>query len=125
MVVYVRSTFQQAVREGVRYAITGQNTTGPCQDDSIKSVVKTNANGWLNSTAASAKIHVRFMSPVDGSAATNDAGNIVEVSVESYIYGPMAPYQRVNIPAQLTARAYDVMEKIPGTLPCLSASVNQ
>ena len=36
MVVYLRSTFQQAVREGVRYAITGQNTTGPCQDDSIK-----------------------------------------------------------------------------------------
>jgi Flp pilus assembly protein TadG len=125
MVVYLRSTFQQAVREGVRYAITGQNTTGPCQDDSIKSVVKKNAGGWLNSTAAGNTVHVRFLSPVDGSATDNASGNIVEVSVESYGYGPLAPYQRVNLPVQITARAYDVMEKLPGASPCLSASVNQ
>jgi Flp pilus assembly protein TadG len=125
MVVYLRSTFQQAVREGVRYAITGQNTTGPCQDDSIKSIVKTNAVGWLKNSPASATIHVRFLSPVDGSATNNASGNIVEVSVESYHYGPLAPFQRVNLPVQLTARAYDVMETIPGALPCLSGTVNQ
>jgi len=125
MVIYLRSTFQQAVREGVRYAITGQNTVGPCQDDSIKSIVKTNAGGWLNSTAAGNTIHVRFLSPVNGAATDNNSGNIVEVSVESYVYGPLAPYQRVNLPVQLTARAYEVMEKLPSALPCLSASVNQ
>lgn len=125
MVIYLRSTFQQAVREGVRYAITGQNTTGPCQDDSIKSIVQTNASGWLNASPASAKIHVHFYSPVDGSATNNGSGNIVEVSVEQYVYGPLAPFQRVNLPVQLTARAYDVMESLPGALPCLSASVNQ
>ncbi len=124
MVVYLRSTFQHAVREAVRYGVTGQNSTGPCQDDSIKSIVKTNAGGWLNNTNAASTIHVRFLSPVDGSATNNDRGNIVEVSVESYGYGPLAPFQRVNLPVQLTARAYDVMESIPGGLPCLSASVN-
>ena len=125
MVIYLRSTFQQAVREGVRYAVTGQNTTGPCQDDSIKSVVKTNAGGWLTSSTAGATIHVHFMSPVDGSYTNNAAGNIVEVSVESYRYGPLAPYQRVNMPVALTARAYDVMEPTSGSPPCLSATVNQ
>jgi Flp pilus assembly protein TadG len=125
MVVYLRSTFQHAVREGVRYAVTSLNTTGPCQDDSIRTLVKSNAGGWLNSTSAASTIHVRFSSPVDGSASNNAAGNIVEVSVESYNYGPLAPYQRINLPVQLTARAYDVMERIPGTLPCLSSSVNR
>lgn len=124
MVVYLRSTFQHAVREGVRYAVTGQNTSGPCQDDSIKTVVKSNAGGWLNATTPAATLHVRFLSPVDGSATNNASGNIVEVSVESYNYGPLAPYQRVNLPVQLTARAYDVMENIPGALPCLSSNVN-
>ena len=52
MAICLRSTFQHAVREGVRYAITGANDTGPCQDDSIKAVVKKNALGFLNSSAA-------------------------------------------------------------------------
>ena len=39
MVIFIRSIFQHAVREGVRYAITGANDTGPCQHDSIKAVV--------------------------------------------------------------------------------------
>src|ERR1700755_52023 len=67
MVIFLRSTFQHAVREGVRYGITGANDTGPCQDDSIKAIVKQRALGFLNSTANSAKIHVHFTSPVDGS----------------------------------------------------------
>src|SRR5580698_11042505 len=49
MVIFLRTTMQEAVREGTRYAITGQNTTGPCQDDSIKTVVKAHAAGYLGS----------------------------------------------------------------------------
>src|SRR5450432_1934967 len=66
MAVFLRSTFQHAVREGARYAITGQNSTGPCQDDSIKAVVKKAALGYLNTPTASANIHVHFINPVDG-----------------------------------------------------------
>ena len=120
MVIFLRSTFQHAVREGVRYAITGQNTTGPCQDDSIKTVVKANAIGFLNSAAATAQIHVHFIDPVDGSVSTNSFGNIVEVSVENYQYNPLAPYQRLNFPLKIWARAYDMMESIPGARPCLT-----
>jgi Flp pilus assembly protein TadG len=120
MVIFLRSTFQHAVREGVRYAITGQNTTGPCQDDSVKAVVKQNAIGFLSPTVPAATIHVHFMSPVDGSQADNGAGNIVEVSVEAYGYGPLAPFQRLNFPLLIWARAYDLMEPIPGALPCIT-----
>src|SRR5437879_13380950 len=67
MVIFLRSTFQHAVREGVRYGITGANDTGPCQDDSVKAVVQRSAIGFLNGAGPSAKIHVHFTSPVDGS----------------------------------------------------------
>ena len=120
MVICLRSTFQHAVREGVRYAITGQNSPGPCQDDSIKSVVKKNAIGFLNSTTASATMHVHWMSPVDGSVTNNSTGQIVEVSVEGYQYLPLAPFQRLNIQPRIWARAYDLMQTIPGSLPCIT-----
>ena len=122
MAICLRSTFQHAVREGVRYAITGANDTGPCQDDSIKAVGKKNALGFLNSSAASAKIHVRFIDPVDGTVATNSYGNIVEVSVEAYQYAPLAPYQRLNFPLNIWARAYDMMEALPGARPCITTA---
>src|SRR5437899_1976358 len=96
MVIFVRSTLQHAVREGVRYAITGANSPGPCHDDSIKTIVKNNALGLLNSTTASAAIHVHFQNPVTGAVTNNDRGNIVQVSVEGYQFLPLAPYQRMN-----------------------------
>jgi hypothetical protein len=122
MVIFLRSTFQHAVREGVRYAITGANTIGPCQDDSVKAIVQQNAIGFLSSTSASSTLHVHFMSPVDGSVSNNAAGNIVEVSVEGYNYGPLAPFQRLNYPLTIFARAYDLMEPLPGSLPCITKS---
>jgi Flp pilus assembly protein TadG len=120
MVIFMRSTFQHAVREGVRYAITGANDTGPCQDDSIKAVVKKNSLGFLNSTTASGKIHVHFQNPVTGAVSNNDHGNIVQVSVEGYQFLAVAPYQRVGQNPMVWARAYDMMEAVPGALPCIS-----
>jgi TadE-like protein len=120
MVICLRSTFQHAVREGVRYAITGQNTPGPCQDDSIKALVKRNAIGFLNSPTATATMHVHWINPVDGTVSNNAAGQIVEVSVEGYQYFPLAPFQRLNLQPKIWARAYDLMETIPGGLPCIT-----
>jgi Flp pilus assembly protein TadG len=117
MVVFLRATYQHAVREGVRYGITGANDTGPCQDDSIKAVVKRSALGFLNSTANSSKIHVHFTSPVNGAQTDNGPGNIIEVSVEAYQFSPLAPFQRSGKP-YIWARAYDVMEPYTGARPC-------
>jgi hypothetical protein len=120
MVVFLRSTFQHAVREGVRYGITGYTpSSGTCQDDAIKAVVKKNAIGFLNNSPASSTIHVHFMSPVDGSVVDNSPGNIIQVSIEAYKYGPLAPYQRTGSP-MIWARAYDVVEPYPGSLPCIT-----
>ena len=122
MAICLRSTFQHAVREGVRYAITGQNSPGPCQDDSVKAFVKANAAGFLSSTYASSRLHVHFINPVNGSVSNNAGGNIVEVSVEAYQFSPWAPYRWLASPVTMWARAYDVMEPIPLPLPCITTS---
>ena len=77
MAVFLRSTFQNAVRAGVRYAITGANTSGPCQDDSIKTVVKQQALGFLNNTAAASKIHVRWINPIAGGQGGLDGSWVI------------------------------------------------
>src|ERR1700722_8170752 len=71
MVIFVRTPLQEAAREGDRYAITGQNSPGPCQDDSIKAVVKKYALGFLSTTAGAATIHVQFVNPATGGQGTN------------------------------------------------------
>jgi hypothetical protein len=121
MAIFLRSTFQHAVREGVRYGITGDTGSYTCQDDAIKAVVKQSALGFLNSTAAAATIHVHFISPATGARTDNSPENIIEVSVEGYQYNPLASYQRSGAP-RMWARAYDVMEHYPGSRPCLTVS---
>ena len=125
MIIFLRTTMQEAVREGARYAITGGNATGPCQDDSIKYVVKKYALGFLNSTTAAATIHVQFVNPVTGGQGTNAYDNIVNVKIEGYRYSALAPFQRLNYPMYIFAEASDLMEPLSGASPCLTNSTDQ
>lgn len=119
MAIFLRATFQQAVREGARYAITGQTTgTGVCQDTSIKTVVAKNAVGFLNAGQGAASMHVRFRSS-SGAIGSNAVGNIVEVSIENYQYGPLAPFRFFSSKLGIWAQADDVMGGLP-TLPCIA-----
>jgi Flp pilus assembly protein TadG len=119
MAIFLRSTFQQAVREGARYAITGQVTSaGTCQDTSIKTTVAKNAAGFLNVAAAAATVHVRFRNPTTGQISSNAAGNIVLVSVENYQYGPLAPFRFFSSKLGIWAQAGDVMGGLP-SLPTI------
>jgi len=119
MAIFLRSTFQQAVREGARYAITGQTTTtGTCHDTSIKTVVAKSALGFLNAAPASLTMHVRFRNPTTGVISSNAPGNIVRVSVENYQYGPLAPYAIFSRNLGIWAQAADVMGGLP-TLPSI------
>ena len=125
MVIFLRTTLQEAVREGDRYAITGQNEIGPCQDDSIKWVVKKFALGFLNSTTPASTIHVQFVNPNTGGQGTNAYGNIVNVKIEGYQYSILAPFESLNMPMYLFAEASDVMEPLSGASPCLTKPDDQ
>jgi hypothetical protein len=115
MVIFMRNTFQHAVREGVRYAVTFQTQPGMGHDASIKSVVEYNSMGFLSGTQGSNYIRIRYYDPVTlVETGANAPGNVVEVSVEGYQWGMMAPLWRSATPITLNVRASDRMESLPG-----------
>lgn len=112
--LFLRSTFQHACREGVRYAVTYQTIPGLGHDSSIKSVVQQNAMGFLAGSSGAAQIKVRYYdSETFVESAQNAPGNIIEVSVENYRWGWILPLMRTRTPLSLTARATDRMESLP------------
>jgi Flp pilus assembly protein TadG len=112
--VFTKAALHSAVREGARYAITGQ-TTGSHQDASIRQVVRNNAFGLLNSAPDSA-ITVEYFA-VDGSGSTtsNAAGNIIVVSVLNFTPATIAPLFGFRYPISLNVRAVDKVEPFSGT----------
>ena len=128
MAVFLKSTFQHAVREGVRYAVTYQTEPGLGHDASIKSVVQRNAMGFLNGEDGLDKIHIQYFDGTTFQPTESNAPlNLVEISVEDYQWHWIAPISgsiltgreyRTATPLSLTARAADRMEALPmGVLP--------
>jgi hypothetical protein len=125
LAIFVKSTLQHAVREGVRYAVTFQTESGFCHDDSIKNVVVYNSMGFLRSETNREKIQIRYYLPDTLSPSGNNApGNIVEVSVEGYTWGWIAPLWRTSTPLSMLVRSSDRMEGLPGggSPPCRTGS---
>jgi Flp pilus assembly protein TadG len=86
--LFIRNSLISAVRAGTRYAITGQTGAGgfSCQDSSVKSIVQTNAMGFLSGSTGLSKIQINFYDPatladVSAAANSNIEGHIVRVTV--------------------------------------------
>jgi hypothetical protein len=123
--IFMRATMQNAVREGVRYAVTYRTEPSMCQDASIKSIVKSSAGGFLSDPSHDNKIIIRFYSPSNLTtpllgAGSNSPGNVVEVGVEGYSWSWMAPLWRGAGPFNINVYAADRMEGLPGGVspPC-------
>ncbi|MBI4892043.1 MAG: pilus assembly protein [Acidobacteria bacterium] len=113
LAIFLQNTFQHAVREGVRYAVTYQRMAGMGQDASIQTVVQRNAMGFLKNCNSCIKI--RYYKPDTLAETTeNVPGNLVEVSVEGYQLSWMAPLMRKAGTLSIVARAADRMEGLPG-----------
>jgi len=112
--LWVKATLQHAVREGVRYGITGRTAGDAGQIASIKAVVQNQAMGLLSGDRAST-LFVRFYDPATLAATgSNSAGNVLEVAVEGYPVTPLAPLLRSASVFSLTVRAADIIEPSPG-----------
>lgn len=121
LALFVRTTMQHAVREGVRYAVTFQTLPTMCQDASIKEIVRRNAMGFLKPADVTSKVFVRYYRPDTLAATTaNQPGNLVEISVENYQWRWIAPLWRSATPMTIVARSLDRMEGLPGgaNAPC-------
>lgn len=139
MAIFLKATFQNAVREGVRYAITYQTQGALGQDQSIKNVVQNNSMGFLSDTSS---IQVNYYTVCNASmvsagsctnaqlgtivgTGSNSPGNIVEVSVNNYGWTWLAPLNgrmdssdpghglRSTSPLSITAIASDIMGGLP------------
>jgi hypothetical protein len=118
---YVKSTLQNAVREGVRYAVTSQTMPAIGQDNSIKTIVQQNAMGLLSGTGGVALINIQYylpntLAPVSG-LDSNQGGNIVQITVLGYSLPPLGPILRNPAPLSLGAQSFDRMEGSPGGVP--------
>lgn len=95
LAIYNWNTLQNAVREGVRYAITFQRSGSLGQTDSIKQVVQQYSMGLVHRTDTPQHIFVCYANPSSPNTCIpsggNVPGNIVEVSVQNFSYSRLAP----------------------------------
>jgi Flp pilus assembly protein TadG len=117
--LFARATLQFAVRQGVRYAVTGQTMSGMGQDASIRTVVQQNSMGFLTGSGGASKISISYYDPNANLAATssNAGGNVVQVSVSGVNVTPMAPLFHSGSPLSMAAVSSDVVEGSPGGIP--------
>jgi Flp pilus assembly protein TadG len=121
LAIFIQNTLRNAVREGIRYAIT-QQTGGSGQDAAIKTIVKQNSMGFLNDTLLNATppgatISIQYYSNSSQTAVSgvgsNAAGNICVITAtiqEAW----MAPLWRSSGLLTFSASSSDVMEAPPG-----------
>lgn len=121
LVIFLKATFQHAVREGVRYAMTGRTEPGLGHDASIKQVVQRYAIGFLSGSEGADKIHIRYYAPGTLTELTgpgsNAGGNIVEISIEGFSWRPMVPLWKSGDPVTIAARSTGIMEPSPLGIP--------
>src|SRR5579883_916776 len=84
--IFIQNTLREAVREGVRFAIT-QQTGANGQDAAIKTIVENNSMGFLTDadiTSGASSFSISYYDPSTLNALTgvnsNSAGNIILVS---------------------------------------------
>jgi Flp pilus assembly protein TadG len=115
--IFIRNTLMNAVREGVRYGVTGRTLNGQGHDASIKSVVKRYSMGFISSTQDLSRVSIEYYNPRTGQyvtgAGSNRSGNILEVRVNNYPWLWMAPVLRSSSALTFSAKSSDLMEPQP------------
>ncbi len=106
-VIFAKATLQHAVREGCRFAVTGQ------QIPDIQQRVISNAIGVPKLSTAQIQVQYYAQSnlttPLTGNSA-NAGGNLVEVSVSGVVINPLVPAWPGLTAVTLSAAASDIME---------------
>jgi len=110
---FAKSTLQEAVRQGVRFAVTERLGSGQSYlNDSIVQVVQQNALGMLNGPSGACKVAINYYNPVTGAASGGTGGDIVQVSIVGYTYTPVGILKSAN-PIPVSVISSDVMEPCP------------
>jgi Flp pilus assembly protein TadG len=121
LAIFVKNTMLFAVRQGVRYAVTGRTMAGKGQDDSIKATVKTYSFGLVDTLSPDQngmnQITITYYDPVTlapvSGVGSNGGGNIVVVSAGGLSWAWLVPIMRSSTPLQFSVASADIMEASP------------
>lgn len=120
--IFAQAALQQAVREAVRFGITGQLAPG-CSglNASIRQIAQQASFGFITTANAAAVVGIQYTSPIDSTTplsgcAASLGGNVLQVSISGLTLAPMAPLLGGASPLALSANSADAME--PGTNNC-------
>ncbi len=127
LMLFRRSTLQNAVREGCRYAVTFQTSPGLGQDASIEKVVQKYAMNFVKTTDSPQHIFVNYYTTTNLNTAIatggNIPGNVVEVSVQNISYAWLAPlsgsfgagipFFRDSTPLSIAVYSSDILGGLP------------
>lgn len=121
-VIFAWASIHEAVRAGVRFAITSQVLPGyPGQDASIQAVVQQSSFGFITAQNVSSTVAIHYYSQTTLAEITgpgsNAGGNVVKIVVQGIPVIPIAPIWRSSSPLTLSASSSDVMEASPNGMP--------
>jgi Flp pilus assembly protein TadG len=114
MLLFVKSTLQQAVREGVRVGMTARliNST-TYLNDSITQAVQANALGFLNGPEGACRIQIQYFDPTTGAASAGTQGDLLVVSVNNYNYTLLGAVMKDAHPLAVSVASSDILERCP------------
>ncbi len=113
--LWIKTTLHHAVREGARYAITGNTLSGLGHDASIRSVVVQKSAGLIDAQAADSMIDIQYYDGDGNATANNDGGNALVLTVSNYPVPWLVPLplSAVGDGFSLTVSAVDRLEPFP------------
>ena len=106
-VIFAKAAIQYAAREGVRYAVTNHSV------GDIKTVVQQSSFGFLAGDPGLNNISVNYLTPDLKTTASNQGGNLVEISIGGVVIDPFGLRSFGLAPVTLSAESSDVMENSP------------
>lgn len=110
--LFIKSTLQEAARDGVRFGVTERLLTGNnYMNDSINSVVQVSAMGFISNPGC--QVTITYYDPYGGTTTTPIGGDILQVAITAYQYTPLGAIMKSSAPVSISVQASDVMEQCP------------
>jgi hypothetical protein len=110
--LFIKSTLQEAARDGVRFGVTEQLLSGDTyMTDSIAKVVQQASLGFVKNGAC--QVTVNYFDPYGAATTTPTSGSILQVAINGYQYTALAAILKSSAPVSINVQASDVMESCP------------
>lgn len=114
MLLFIKSTLQQAVREGVRVGMTARLVgTTAYLNDSITQIVQENSLGFLRGAQGACRIQIQYFDPTTGAPSLGTQGDLLVVSVNNYSYTLLGAVLKDAHPLAVSVTSSDILERCP------------